>query len=479
MDNTDEIKEFIKKKLTLKVLLSISGCSLPLLCIFALFFIVFLLVFNFFGLIDLSSGSSASNNGSGECGFTISETSLSKDEFRNALKEYSKTNSNLQKFADIADNIYDAAKSKNRNPELVIVRAFLETNWIYHSTNNYWGLGCGNGEACANGGVYSTLMEGVKAYLENISQYDSLKSMMLKYAYIGKYWYNPGSYDLGGCAYANYIYEEDMPLRVKNACSGSPCSGSEASCVPTTEEDQDAYATWQVKRMAEVRQQVFGLEQNDGPCTGGLTSLSNYTLSHEGLKLLNRKLTDSEFNELNNYIVSEVNKAGYGTGNGVAAAGQALTYWLEKKGFYLNYYYGGGHGDYSSYVTGAKRNWGAYRASELGHTANPYDGMDCSGFVSWAIRNGCTASYGSKVTSGMDHGKHIDVKNAKPGDIMLNPVSHVRLVVKNNGDGSVIVAEETSGANQEWGLIFTRQTTEAGYFYVDMSDYYKKNCETR
>ena len=76
---------------------------------------------------------------------------------------------------------------------------------------------------------------------------------------------------------------------------------------------------------------------------GDFDPLETYTLSHNGLKVLDRTLTSAELEDLNNYINDEVDKAGYGTGAGVAAAGQALVYWLEQQGYYLQYRWGGGH----------------------------------------------------------------------------------------------------------------------------------------
>lgn len=58
---------------------------------------------------------------------------------------------------------------------------------------------------------------------------------------------------------------------------------------------------------------------------------------------------------------------------------------------------------------------------------------------------------------------------------MLNSGSHVRLVIKNNGDGTVIVAEESGGSN---GLIFNKYGEASGYNYIDMSSYYSKNCQS-
>lgn len=65
------------------------------------------------------------------------------------------------------------------------------------------------------------------------------------------------------------------------------------------------------------------------------------------------------------YITDSVKKAGLGTGAGVGAAGAALVNYMANYGYKLQYTYGG-----SSDKIGA------------------VNGLDCSGFVSWAIHNG-------------------------------------------------------------------------------------------
>lgn len=210
------------------------------------------------------------------------------------------------------------------------------------------------------------------------------------------------------------------------------------------------------------------------------TDLGTYNLKHNGLNVLNRVLNVDEINNLNSYIDSEINKAGDGTASGVAAAGQALVYGLEQMGYYLQYYWGGAHsgfGDKNGSFVGVNQNWGStsFGSSQTGDGS--YLGMDCSGFVSWAIRNGCNNSANNTAKGWMGiSNTHKDLNKAKPGDIIVSS-THVQLVVKNNGDGTVIVAEETSGSNG--GLIFDKVTSSnLGKNYVgDMSNYYQNNCK--
>ena len=204
---------------------------------------------------------------------------------------------------------------------------------------------------------------------------------------------------------------------------------------------------------------------------GDFQALSSYNIGHKNLKILSSPLSSSQVTDLNSYINTEVDKAGYGTGAGVAAAGQSLVYGLEQLGYYLGYCWGG---DRTSVGVGTK--WGTKSSGcNSPDNVHQYYGMDCSGFVSWAIRNGCTNSFGGPTTYDMEYGPHIDVKKAKPGDLMLDTDSHVRLVIKNNGDGTVIVAEE--GGNYG-DLGFSKVSNEAGYNFIDMSSFYSKTCKS-
>lgn len=207
---------------------------------------------------------------------------------------------------------------------------------------------------------------------------------------------------------------------------------------------------------------------------GNLQTLSTYNLNGNGLKVLDRTLTSSEMQELNNYIDREVDKAGYGTGAGIAAAGQALTYWMEQKGYFISYYWGGGH---SSNFVGASSDWGSTKFGVDTNNGNnrPYYGMDCSGFVSWATRTACNVNFGVKVSgdwTGLGNGLS-SLENAKPGDVLAD-AGHIQLVVKNNGDGTVIVAEEKGGSV---GLVFNKVSSTSKKI-VDMSQYYNNNCNT-
>lgn len=211
-------------------------------------------------------------------------------------------------------------------------------------------------------------------------------------------------------------------------------------------------------------------------CGSSLTTLDHYTLGHAGLNVLNRTLSSSEISDLNSYLEQEIAKAGRGSGAAVAAAGQGLVYWLEQKNYYLQYRWGGGHsgyGDGNSTFVSANPNWGSDKFGADSH-GRKYLGMDCSGFVSWATRTACKSSFGSKTSDSWEgYGSSISLSEAKPGDVIAS-ASHIQLIVKNNGDGSVYVAESAGSPTD--GLVFSKLTSTSS-MVVSMQKWYANNCE--
>lgn len=210
----------------------------------------------------IDSAFSNEYNFSGCSAISMSSTSLSREEFIKWAENYGNSHgSGAKTLSDNAGMIYDMATSNGINPELVFVRADVEGYSPGSSKNNYWGLGCtntGGYDACIS---YSSLSDGVAGFLSYISKYDSLTDLMSKYAYLGDYWYNPGSWGTGGCVYASAIYGSNIPERVREACAaGKTCTTAGGDdCVPTTDEDKQAYLEFQSQSMVSARQKIFGL----------------------------------------------------------------------------------------------------------------------------------------------------------------------------------------------------------------------------
>lgn len=208
---------------------------------------------------------------SSDKGFLVHKTTLSKEMFVSDLKNYcnrvSCSDSLKNIFVPNAELIYDVSIKNNVNPELIVVRAMAEGFSPGPSRNNYWGIGCTNTGGLSSCISFPSLEAGISGFanLSIVKNSTTAEELMKNYAYIGKYWYNPGSSSIGGCYYSTYIAQYLSASRVNivsNACSSNKsCSSSGVgSCVATNEEDQNAYAKWQVaNQMGKYREDIFGL----------------------------------------------------------------------------------------------------------------------------------------------------------------------------------------------------------------------------
>lgn len=179
----------------------------------------------------------------------------------------------------------------------------------------------------------------------------------------------------------------------------------------------------------------------------------------------------------NDYIYSQVRKAGLGTRNGVVSAATALTSGFYSQTGYILPYELTPSGKYTGY--GIDSGWG----TNTGYTSYPINGLDCSGFISWAIHNG-GYQYLSKNAKGWGEAGNkrewfsgTTDNTAQPGDLIYNAPpnnngtsGHIRMIIGTSSDG-YIVAEASSGKN---GVrVVTIPFTSTGpYYLVDMTDFY-------
>ena len=205
----------------------------------------------------------------GEISTKFEGTLLSRNSFINKVSSYCQKHKSAiaSALCNNAGTVYDVSKSNNVNALLVIARAIVEGNSPGSSKNNYWGIGCVNGGGIAACHSYNSLADGIRGFANTISKYNNLAEMASKYAYIGKYWYKPGSWSNGGCIYFPYIKKYMSSQRsntVSYICNKSTtCTTSGGECTPTNKEDQKAYATWQVEqKMAPAIRDVFDVYKN-------------------------------------------------------------------------------------------------------------------------------------------------------------------------------------------------------------------------
>lgn len=179
----------------------------------------------------------------------------------------------------------------------------------------------------------------------------------------------------------------------------------------------------------------------------------------------------------NENIYSQVIKSGLSTREGVVAAATTLvSEFYNQTGYKLPYELIPS-GKYNGY--GMDPNWG----TNTGNTSYPLNGLDCSGFISWAIHNG---GYAYEVKSAQGWG-NTGIKrswsrgamdsSAKPGDLIYNAPSsdngttgHIRMIIAVNNDGYVVA--EASSRNNGIRITNVSFTSTGPYYLVDMANYY-------
>ena len=149
----------------------------------------------------------------------------------------------------------------------------------------------------------------------------------------------------------------------------------------------------------------------------------------------------------------------------------------------LPYFWGGKYLD-----IGVKPGWYSNRAitspnSDVQFVGTYWpDGLDCSGFTGWALRQGGFNMRGLGTGSYENIGEKIpynaeNLKNAKPGDFLLRSGGHIAIITDIDYEkGTIKVAEEMDTAH---GMTVTETTIDdfvrnrpSFNWVIDMDDYY-------
>lgn len=182
-------------------------------------------------------------------------------------------------------------------------------------------------------------------------------------------------------------------------------------------------------------------------------------------------------NDINQYIYSNVKTAGVSTRQGVVAAATSLITGINSKTGFILPYELKPSGKYSSY--GVDPEWGT-NTDDATYTRH---GLDCSGFISWAVHNG---GYEHVVINAKDWGNQgtkrewntgVVDNTAQPGDLIYNaPRSengtsgHIRMIIGVTNDGYVVA--EAGGRNTGVRITNISFTSTGSYYLVDMTNYY-------
>lgn len=227
---------------------------------------------------------------------------------------------------------------------------------------------------------------------------------------------------------------------------------------------------------------------NSAQCDDGSAGTGDYNTSSDGNGILHEPLSSflsskgSSVEEYNNTIKSNVEKAGYGTRAGVVAAATTLIGELGNKySLKFPYFWGGGHEGYmTSY---ASSDWGSTKCHTYANNQNyNYCGLDCSGFVSWAIYNGGynVSSMLAGTFDNLNGAQRVSLSNSpvlKPGDL-LDHTGHVILVIGVDEANGVYKCAE-AGGNAKGVLFSTRPFNLAGYWGVNMDGFYNNQANVR
>ena len=209
----------------------------------------------------------------------------------------------------------------------------------------------------------------------------------------------------------------------------------------------------------------------------------------------------SSIDNLNDEILYNVMSYGPGTGPGVAAAAVTLISTLDQEfNVKVPYYWAGGQsgpagnakGEYHNTnlgkYYGANKWWG--EKQRVGGSDCYYVpqndknycwlGLDCAGFVTWAIHTGGVNISEGDSQSYYSKGKRTSIYNgdqAEPGDILLHK-GHVMLVLSYNSSNKTYKVAQAAGQGKgvkinDVGLDYLNSTNYSLYL---MGDTYRKNA---
>ena len=238
------------------------------------------------------------------------------------------------------------------------------------------------------------------------------------------------------------------------------------------------------KAYKEILQNQFGISPtSNGVCQTGTIDYGNYQLNTDNAGIIREPLSSflqskgSSLDSYNQLIASNVQKAGFGTRAGVVAAAVTLIAELANKyNAKIPYYWGGGHGSTDNLANG---NWGS-SSCRTTHGGNVYDrcGLDCSGFVGWAIYNG---GFGKATTSSDRYAnlpgtQSVDLNSSpvlQPGDLLYSSGHVILIVGVDSAKGEYKCAE---AAGKDAGVLFTtHKFNDSHYKGLDMTGYYDNN----
>ena len=194
---------------------------------------------------------------------------------------------------------------------------------------------------------------------------------------------------------------------------------------------------------------IAGLEIKDTTNSQLLTTSISNLLASKGTTV----------QDMNEFIHQNVSSVGVGTREAVVtAAVSQINYLYDNFHMRAPYYWGGNY-----QRTGIPSNLGAPTKSSCSSNACYYNvGYDCSGFVSWAIRNGGYTLKRLTTVGFHDYfsGNSCNIKDSscigQPGDLINSRNCHVQMIVAvDQTSGKYMIAESTGSIGlvvHEWSM---------------------------
>lgn len=304
------------------------------------------------------------------------------------------------------------------------------------------------------------------------------------------YYIKYGGWTIGGDNYQKV--EKDKALSVGtfggyigDANNGNPCSGNHGGGMSQNGAGYlEKYEGFNFEKIIDYYFQGKGklVSIYKGTASGGSGYSGDYPIDpnnelySNNKFLINTSLSNvlsnngSSVEEFNEYLKSEIEKAGVGTRDASVAAAVTLIGSLAEQGYKINYQWGGIHtglGINSQYGTpvGTGSCDGSYAAQgydpSVCRTNYKWYGFDCGGFVTWAIYNGMQ---GSNSPSGVTVSRSNIFSYSANNKISLNSnkavckiggvldsTGHIALVVGHDDVNKQYIVAEATGSRLDEG----------------------------
>ena len=237
--------------------------------------------------------------------------------------------------------------------------------------------------------------------------------------------------------------------------------------------------SYQMAKEGKTYQEILSFFYSDGVTISLVVS----TTTTEGGVIISKPIEQylleagTNIDNMNQAIFSQVRKAGVSTREGVVTAAVTLINNFYSQTGYLLPYELKPSGKYKAY--GMDPIWG----TNTGNSKYPLNGLDCSGYISWAVHNG-GFNYETRSAKGWsDAGvkrpwsKGMTDTLAKPGDLIYNAppkengtTGHIRMIVEVTKDGYIVA--EASGRQNGIRITSIPFISTDAYYLVDMDNYY-------